>query len=100
MIDGDYCRATNPDRGPSATEKFTWFTPAAKHPTDYENLTVGQYSSPGPGPSGCMSDGPCHFDDGRDPFTEDSNQGFGSSRLGVIGANPFQGLAATLRTEH
>ena len=51
--------------------EFTWFTPAAKHPTDYENLTVGQQSSPA---EWLHVGWPVHFDDGRDPFTEDSTR--------------------------
>ena len=51
--------------------EFTWFTPAAKHPTDYENLTVGQYSSPA---EWLHVGWPVRFDDGRDPFTEDSTK--------------------------
>jgi Methane/Phenol/Toluene Hydroxylase len=51
--------------------EFTWFTPSGRHPTDYENLTVGQQSSP----SEWLHVGwPVHFDDGRDPFTEDSTR--------------------------
>jgi Methane/Phenol/Toluene Hydroxylase len=51
--------------------EFIWFTPAAKHPTDYENLTVGQQSSPD---EWLKVGWPVHFDDGRDPFTEDSTK--------------------------
>lgn len=51
--------------------EFIWFTPSGRHPTDYENLTVGQQSSP----SEWLRVGwPVHFDDGRDPFTEDSTR--------------------------
>ena len=51
--------------------EFTWFTPAAKHPTDFANLTVGQYSSPA---EWLRVGWPVRFDDGRDPFTEDSTK--------------------------
>jgi len=51
--------------------RFTWFTPAGRHPTDYENLTVGQQSSPA---EWLHVGWPVHFDDGRDPFTEDSTK--------------------------
>jgi Methane/Phenol/Toluene Hydroxylase len=51
--------------------KFTWFTPAGRQPTDYENLTVGQFSSP----DDWLHVGwPVRFDDGRAPFTEESTQ--------------------------
>jgi Methane/Phenol/Toluene Hydroxylase len=49
--------------------EFTWFTPAGRHATDYENLTVGQQSSPA---EWLHVGWPVHFDDGRAPFTEDS----------------------------
>src|SRR5215831_4705374 len=49
--------------------RFTWFTPAGRHPTDYENLTVGQQSSPA---EWLHVGWPVHFDDGRDPFTVQS----------------------------
>ena len=51
--------------------EFTWFTPAGKHATDYENLTVGQQSSPA---EWLHVGWPVRFDDGRDPFTEDSTK--------------------------
>jgi hypothetical protein len=51
--------------------KFTWFTPSGRHATDYENLTVGQQSSPA---EWLHVGWPVHFDDGRDPFTEDSTR--------------------------
>ena len=63
-------------RGKSASRaigyrRFTWFTPAGRHATDYENLTVGQQS----GPSEWLHVGwPVRFDDGRAPFTEDSTK--------------------------
>jgi Methane/Phenol/Toluene Hydroxylase len=51
--------------------RFTWFTPAGRHATDYENLTVGQQSDP----SEWLHVGwPVRFDDGRAPFTEDSTK--------------------------
>ena len=51
--------------------QFTWFTPSGRHPTDYENLTVGQQSSPA---EWLHVGWPVRFDDGRDPFTEDSSK--------------------------
>lgn len=51
--------------------EFTWFKPAGRHPTDYENLTVGQQSSPA---EWLHVGWPVRFDDGRDPFTEDSTK--------------------------
>ena len=51
--------------------EFTWFTPSGRHATDYENLTVGQQSSPA---EWLHVGWPVHFDDGRDPFTEDSTR--------------------------
>ena len=51
--------------------EFTWFTPSGRHPTDYENLTVGQQSSPA---EWLHVGWPVRFDDGRDPFTEDSSK--------------------------
>jgi methane monooxygenase component A beta chain/propane monooxygenase small subunit len=51
--------------------EFTWFTPCGRHPTDYENLTVGQQSSPA---EWLHVGWPVRFDDGRDPFTEDSTR--------------------------
>ena len=51
--------------------QFTWFTPAGRHPTDYENLTVGQQSSPA---EWLHVGWPVRFDNGRDPFTEDSTK--------------------------
>lgn len=51
--------------------RFTWFTPSGRHPTDYENLTVGQQSSPA---EWLHVGWPVRFDDGRAPFTEDSTK--------------------------
>ena len=51
--------------------EFTWFTPAGRHPTEYENLTVGQQSSPA---EWLHVGWPVRFDDGRAPFTEDSTR--------------------------
>jgi hypothetical protein len=51
--------------------EFTWFTPSGRHPTDYENFTVGQQSSPA---EWLHVGWPVRFDDGRDPFTEDSTR--------------------------
>ena len=51
--------------------EFTWFTPAGRRPTDYENLTVGQQSSPA---EWLHVGWPVRFDNGRDPFTEDSTR--------------------------
>jgi hypothetical protein len=62
---------TSAESRPRATghREFTWFTPAGRHATDYENLTVGQQSSPA---EWLHVGWPVHFDDGRAPFTEDS----------------------------
>jgi len=48
---------------------FTWVNPKGKRPTEYEDLTVGQQSTP----ALYVSQGwPIRFDDGRDPYTEAS----------------------------
>jgi len=62
---------TKAGSGPRAIghREFTWFTPSGRHATDYENLTVGQQSSPA---EWLHVGWPVHFDDGRAPFTEDS----------------------------
>ena len=48
---------------------FTWVTPAGKRPTEYEDLTVGQQSTPA---LYAFQGWPIRFDDGRDPYTADS----------------------------
>jgi len=48
---------------------FVWVTPAGKRPTEYEDLTVGQQSTPS---LYAFQGWPIRFDDGRDPYTEDS----------------------------
>ncbi|MDQ2959432.1 MAG: methane/phenol/Toluene hydroxylase [Candidatus Dormibacteraeota bacterium] len=53
------------------SRKFTWFTPAGRHATDYENLTIGQFSTPD---EWLHVGWPVLFDDGRAPFTEDSTK--------------------------
>jgi alkene monooxygenase beta subunit len=48
---------------------FTWVTPAGKRPTEYEDLTVGQQSTPD---LYAFQGWPIRFDDGRDPYTSES----------------------------
>jgi len=64
--------------GVHATEKrqnlpgnrsFVWVKAAGKRPTEYEDLTVGQQSTPA---QYAFQGWPIRFDDGRDPYTEDS----------------------------
>ncbi|MBV9183619.1 MAG: methane/phenol/Toluene hydroxylase [Acidobacteria bacterium] len=51
--------------------KFTWFEPVKKGaPSQYENFTLGQQSSP---KRGLHVGWPVRFDDGREPFTESSS---------------------------
>lgn len=53
----------------SGNRSFAWVKPAGKRPTEYEDLTVGQQSSPG---LYAFQGWPIRFNDGRDPYTEDS----------------------------
>jgi alkene monooxygenase beta subunit len=53
----------------SGSRTFTWVTPKGKRPTEYEDLTVGQQSTPA---QYAFQGWPVRFDDGRDPYTEDS----------------------------
>jgi methane monooxygenase component A beta chain/propane monooxygenase small subunit len=48
---------------------FAWVKAAGKRPTEYEELTVGQQSTPA---QYAFQGWPIRFDDGRDPYTEDS----------------------------
>jgi hypothetical protein len=48
---------------------FVWVKAAGKRPTEYEDLTVGQQSTPA---QYAFQGWPIRFDDGRDPYTEDS----------------------------
>jgi hypothetical protein len=48
---------------------FVWVKPAGKRPTEYEDLTVGQQSTPA---LYAFQGWPIRFDDGRDPYTEAS----------------------------
>lgn len=48
---------------------FTWVTPKGKRATEYEDLTVGQQSTPA---QYAFQGWPIRFDDGRDPYTEAS----------------------------
>jgi methane monooxygenase component A beta chain/propane monooxygenase small subunit len=48
---------------------FTWYTPAGKSPTEYEDLTVGQQSTPA---QFAFQGWPIRFDDGRDPYSADT----------------------------
>jgi hypothetical protein len=51
--------------------KFAWFEPARKgSPSEYESYTLGQQSSP---KRGLHVGWPVRFDDGREPFTENSS---------------------------
>jgi methane monooxygenase component A beta chain/propane monooxygenase small subunit len=49
--------------------RFVWYEPAGRRPTEYEDLTVGQQSTPA---QYAFQGWPIRFDDGRDPYTEDS----------------------------
>lgn len=53
----------------SGNRTFTWVKAAGKRPTEYEDLTVGQQSTPA---QYAFQGWPIRFDDGRDPYTEDS----------------------------
>ncbi len=48
---------------------FVWVKAAGKRPTEYEDLSVGQQSTPA---QFAVQGWPIRFDDGRDPYTEDS----------------------------
>jgi hypothetical protein len=51
--------------------RFAWFEPAKKgSPSEYESYTLGQQSSP---KRGLHVGWPVRFDDGREPFTENSS---------------------------
>lgn len=47
--------------------RFTWYTPAGRAPTEYEDLTVHEQSSP---LHYAFQGWPIRFDDGRDPYDE------------------------------
>jgi alkene monooxygenase beta subunit len=53
----------------SGNRTFVWVKAAGKRPTEYEDLTVGQQSAPS---QFAFQGWPIRFDDGRDPYTEDS----------------------------
>ena len=53
----------------SGHRQFVWFKPQGQRPTEYEDLTVHQQSSP---LHYAVQGWPIRFDDGRDPYTEDS----------------------------
>ncbi len=53
----------------SGNRSFVWVKAAGKRPTEYEDLTVGQQSTPA---QYAFQGWPIRFDDGRDPYTEDS----------------------------
>lgn len=57
------------DPGPVGHRNFTWFTPRGRHSTEYELYTVGQQSTPA---EWLRVGWPLHFDDGRDPYVEES----------------------------
>ncbi len=50
---------------------FTWFTPRGRRPTEYELFTVGQQSTP---KEWLRVGWPLHFDDGRDPYVDESTK--------------------------
>ncbi len=61
-----------PHRKPlSSRRTFSWYTPAERFPTEYEDLTVHQQSSP---LHYAFQGWPIRFDDGRDPLTESSTR--------------------------
>jgi hypothetical protein len=61
-----------PNRKPlSSRRTFTWYTPAERFPTEYEDLTVHQQSSP---LHYAFQGWPIRFRDGRDPLTESSTR--------------------------
>jgi len=53
----------------SGDRRFTWYTPAGKNPTEYEDLTVDQQSTP---EHFAFQGWPIRFDDGRDPYFAES----------------------------
>jgi methane monooxygenase component A beta chain/propane monooxygenase small subunit len=53
----------------SGARTFTWVTPAGKRPTEYEDYTVGQQSTPA---QYAYQGWPIRFDDGRDPYSDSS----------------------------
>ncbi|RNM12209.1 aromatic/alkene monooxygenase hydroxylase subunit beta [Nocardioides pocheonensis] len=53
----------------SGNRTFTWVKPQGKRPTEYEDLTVGQQSTPA---QYAFQGWPVRFDDGRDPYTADA----------------------------
>ncbi|MGE5289756.1 MAG: hypothetical protein ACM3ML_21720 [Micromonosporaceae bacterium] len=50
---------------------FTWFKPRGRRPTEYELYTVGQQSTP---KEWLRVGWPLHFDDGRDPYVDESTK--------------------------
>src|SRR4051812_41354095 len=53
----------------SGDRRFTWYTPSGRSPTEYEDLTVHQQSSP----AHFVTQGwPVRFDNGRDPYSDDT----------------------------
>jgi len=55
----------------SGARTFTWVTPAGKRPTEYEDYTVGQQSTPA---QYAYQGWPIRFDDGRDPYSDTSTE--------------------------
>jgi len=53
----------------SSRRTFAWYKPAGARPTEYEDLTVGQQSTPA---QYAFQGWPIRFDDGRDPYSEGS----------------------------
>lgn len=61
-----------PNRKPLSSRRTSaWYTPAERFPTEYEDLTVHQQSSP---LHHAFQGWPVRFDDGRDPLSESSTQ--------------------------
>jgi Methane/Phenol/Toluene Hydroxylase len=64
---------TQPEAEGRATgsRTFTWFKPRGRRPTEYELYTVGQQSTP---KEWLRVGWPLHFDDGRDPYVDESTK--------------------------
>jgi len=60
---------TNKLKNLPGNRSFVWVMPSGKRATEYEDLTVGQQSTPA---LYAFQGWPIRFDDGRDPYTEDS----------------------------
>jgi alkene monooxygenase beta subunit len=69
MMNVDAADATRKRENLPGNRSFVWVNAAGKRPTEYEDLTVGQQSTPA---QYAFQGWPIRFDDGRDPYTEDS----------------------------